>query len=387
MVKKACVVTTTRAEYGLLKPLIQAFDDSPDYQLQLIVSGTHLSAEFGMTWQVIQKDGFAIDAKIDMLLSSDSPAAVTKSLGLFTIGLAEALDRLSPDFVVILGDRYEMLAAASAANLFRIPVVHLHGGEITEGALDDSFRHALTKLSHVHFTSTEAYKNRVIQLGEQPHRVFNVGAIGIDNIKTMTLLSKEELAAALDIKLESPYFLVTYHPVTTSSASAQAEIDDLMQALLAIDDTQAIITLSNADVGGREINERLRWWASQYPERLYVFASLGQLRYLSAMQHCLAVVGNSSSGIVEAPSMQKPTVNIGLRQEGRIQADSIVNCEPEFESIQQSIQQVTSDSFINMLSSIKNPYGEGNTAPQIMEILANVDWNNLIKKKFYDITP
>lgn len=386
MVKKACIVTATRAEYGLLKPLIQAFEDSKSYELQLIVSGTHLSSEFGMTWHAIEQDGFSIDAKVDMLLSNDSPTAVVKSLGLMCIGISDAFERLKPDFIVILGDRYEMIGVATAANLFKIPVVHLHGGEITEGALDDSFRHALTKLSHVHFASTEEYRNRIIQLGEQPKFVCNSGAIGLDNINNLTLLTKQQLADSLDIDLSMPFFLMTYHPVTVSEQNILEEIDGIMRALLAIDNTLIVTTLSNADVGGRIINERMREWSSKYPKRIYTFASLGQLRYLSAMKYCTAVVGNSSSGIVEAPSMHVPTINIGSRQDGRIQARSIVNCKPTYEDVTLALETIFKRDFRISIERVDNPYGNGGTVAKIMSFLEEVKWSEVLKKKFFNIS-
>ena len=385
MVKKACVVTATRAEYGLLKPLIQALNESTNYELQLIVSGTHLSSEFGMTWHAIEQDGFSIDAKVDMLLSNDSSTAVVKSLGLLCIGIADAFERLKPDFVVILGDRYEMIGVATAANLFKIPVVHLHGGEITEGASDDNFRHALTKLSHIHFTSTDEYRERVIQLGEQAKYVCNSGAIGIDNINILPLLTKEELAKSLKLDLSIPFFLMTYHPVTVSEQDIIKEIDDIMSALLSDGFKQIIVTLSNADVGGRTINECMRKWSEKHPDRIHCFASLGQLRYLSAVKHCEAVVGNSSSGILEAPSLFVPTINIGNRQAGRLQADSIINCEPTLDGVSDALEKISDSTFKKSLGSIKNPYGNGNTVKQIMSFIENIEWSTLLSKKFFNI--
>lgn len=385
MVKKACVVTATRAEYGLLKPLIDAFQNSDSYQLQLIVSGTHLSAEFGMTWKAIEQDGFTIDAKVDMLLGNDSATAVVKSLGLMCIGISEAFERLQPDFVVILGDRYEMLGVAIAANLFKIPVMHLCGGEITEGALDDNFRHALTKLSHIHFTATDEYRNRVIQLGEQPKYVHNSGAIGLDSVHNLPLMTKAQLAESLNVDLSGSFFLMTYHPVTVTTQNIIEEIDNIMRALLSIDDISIITTLSNADVGGRAINECVRSWSEKYPNRIYTFTSLGQLRYLSAMKYCEAVVGNSSSGIVEAPSMFVPTINIGDRQEGRMQAASIVNCEPTYDGVTDALRSIRDSKFKESLLKIDNPYGQGDTVDKIMNFIQDINWSELLKKKFFNI--
>lgn len=386
MVKRACVMTATRAEYGLLHPLMQAIQENPDYQLQLIVSGTHLSPEFGLTWHAIEADGFVIDEQVDMLLSGDTPTAAAKSLGLICIGLADAFRRLAPDFLVILGDRYEMVGVASTAMLFNIPVVHLNGGEITKGAVDDAYRHAITKLSHVHFTSTEDYRQRVIQMGENPEHVFNTGAIGVDNIRTLRLLSREELAKSLKINLDKQYFIVTYHPATAVESNAITEIDTLMQALLDVESTQIIITLSNADVGGRKINQHIHHWVARYPDRIFAFSSLGQLRYLSAIKHSLGVIGNSSSGIVEAPSLQVGTLNIGVRQEGRIQAASVVNASTDAVAIEQGLKTLVSSAFQSCLPSIHNPYGDGHSVERMLAALASMDFKRLVKKDFFDFT-
>lgn len=386
MVIKACVVTATRAEYGLLKPLIEALNQSENYQLQLLVTGTHLSTEFGMTWKSIEEDGYKIDAKVEMLLSSDTPVGVSKSLGMMCIGLADAFDSLQPDFIIILGDRYEIVGVATIANLFNIPVVHVHGGEITQGALDDNFRHAITKLSHLHFASTAEYRHRIIQLGESPEKVFEVGAIGIDNIRNMTLLNRHELSESIDLELSQPYFLVTYHPATVGSSDVSVEIDNLMSALLSVPDTQSIITMSNADVGGRLINQRLEYWQAQYPKRITLFTSLGQLRYLSAVKHCLAVVGNSSSGILEAPSLKRPTVNIGDRQKGRTQAASVINCVIDTQDITQALNIAVSKDCQMKAAQVINPYGEGKATPKIMNQLKQVAWSTIIDKKFYDLS-
>lgn len=385
MVMKACIITATRAEYGLLKPLIEMLNQSVEYQLQLLVTGTHLSAEFGMTWKAIEADGYKINAKVEMLLSSDTPVGVSKSLGLMCTGLADAFESLQPEFVIILGDRYEMVGIATVANLFNIPIVHIHGGEITQGALDDNFRHAITKLSHIHFASTAEYRQRIIQLGESPDKVFEVGAIGIDNIRNMDLLDRHNLSESIDLDLSKPYFLVTYHPVTVNSSDVIAEIDNLITALLSMSNTQSVVTLSNADVGGRLINQRLKYWQQQYPERIALFTSLGQLRYLSAIKHCLAVVGNSSSGILEAPSLKRPTINIGDRQKGRTQATSVINCGVDVESIIQALNLASSNEFQTKSKTVVNPYGEGMSASAIMDQLKQMDWSNITDKKFYDV--
>lgn len=384
MVKRACVVTTTRAEYGLLRPLMQALQMNKSFELQLIVSGTHLSPEFGLTLNGICEDGFKVNEQIDMLVSGDTPSAVSKSLGLMVLGISDAFRRLTPDFIIILGDRYEILGVAAAAVLFNIPIVHLHGGEITEGAVDDSFRHAITKLSHLHFTSTDVYRKRVIQLGEQPELVFNVGAIGVDNIRCMKLLSRAELENSLNIDLKIPYFLVTYHPATVTEGDLVSEVDALILSLLDVPDTQVIITLANADVGGRTINQRFEYWAKLHVTKIHTFASLGQLRYLSAIKHSLGVVGNSSSGILEAPSLGVGTLNIGSRQDGRIQALSVVNSANNKEDIVVGLHRLLSKEHCNLLTTVKNPYGNGYAVNKIMQVLINVSFDKLNKKIFYD---
>jgi UDP-hydrolysing UDP-N-acetyl-D-glucosamine 2-epimerase len=383
--KTAAIVTATRAEYGLLKPLIGALSDEPGHAVRLIVTGTHLAPEYGHTVDAIEADGWTIDARVDMLVSGSGPAAAVKSLGLLAIGLADTLGRLAPDCVVILGDRYEMVGVAMAANLFAIPVVHIHGGEITVGANDDAFRHAITKLSHLHFTATEEYRQRVIQLGERPESVHAVGAIGLDAIKRLQPLSRDGLLRPLGLDPAKPFFLVTYHPVTAQAADAVGEIDALMTALLEFSSHHALVTFANADVGGREINDRIVWWANRYPERLAVTASLGQHRYLSALAHCDGVVGNSSSGIIEAPSFAVGTLDIGPRQMGRTRADSVVGAEATVDSIRAGLSRITSADFRSGLPSICNPYGDGHTVERIMSILTTWNPQDWRIKRFFDI--
>ena len=316
--RKICVVTGTRAEYGLLCPLMKEIQIDDALELQIIATGAHLSPEFGLTYKVIEKDGFTIDEKVEMLLSSDTPVAVTKSMGVALIGFADALARLSPDIVVLLGDRYEILAVAEAAMVANIPIAHIHGGEITEGAIDDSVRHAITKMAHLHFVAAPEYRDRVIQMGENPAHVFEVGAIGIDNIVNMTLMSQGELEESLQFPLGEKFFLVTYHPVTVANARRSDALGNLFDALDAFPDYRVLITKSNSDAGGREINRRLDEYAALRKDRVSCYTSLGQLRYLSAMKYASAVIGNSSSGLLEAPILKTPTVNIGDRQKGRL---------------------------------------------------------------------
>lgn len=382
---KICIATGTRAEYGLLKPLIEKINADNEFTLQLLVTGAHLSPEFGLTYRQIEADGYEIDAKVEMLLSSDTAEGITKSMGLGMIGYADAFKRLSPDLLVILGDRYEMLSIASTALIFRIPIAHIHGGELTEGAYDDAIRHAITKMSALHFTSTEAYRQRVIQLGEQPERVFNVGAIGLDNFQSLQLLSKQELEEDLHITFHPYNYLVGFHPETLSDQSVEDQFEALLQVIDTQTDSFFIFTKANADTNGRIINQIMEAYVKKNPEKSALFASLGSLRYLSVMKQVTAVVGNSSSGILEAPSANTATINIGDRQKGRIQAESIVNCSTQKEDILQAFQKVQSEDFRNKLNDITNPYGKGNASNQIIGIFKLISVDKLSQKTFYDI--
>ena len=382
---KICIATGTRAEYGLLKPLIEKISEDNDFTLQLLVTGAHLSPEFGLTYRQIEADGYMIDAKVEMLLSSDTAEGITKSMGLGMIGYAGALKRLAPDLLVILGDRYEMLSIASTALIYRIPIAHIHGGELTEGAYDDAIRHAITKMSALHFTSTEAYRQRVIQLGEQPERVFNVGAIGLDNFQSLQLLSKRELEEDLHITFNRFNYLVGFHPETLSDQSVEEQFDALLQAIDEQTNSFFIFTKANADTNGRIINQMMEAYVAENPEKSVLFASLGSLRYLSVMKQVTAVVGNSSSGILEAPSAGTATINIGDRQKGRIQTESIVNCSSQKEDITRAFQKVQSEEFRNKLNGITNPYGNGNASGQIIDVFKTVSPDKLSQKIFYDI--
>ncbi len=377
--RKIAVFTGTRAEYGLLYWLLKDLQQDRDIELQLLVSAMHLSPEFGMTYQQIEADGFTITEKVEMLLSSDSPVGTAKSIGLGVLGFADALERMKPDVLVVLGDRFEALAVAQAAMILRIPIAHIHGGEITEGAYDDAIRHAITKLSLLHFTSTEIHRNRVIQLGEHPSRVFNVGAVGLDHLQRSKLLSLAELSASLNFKLEQPYFLVTYHPVTLASEPAKASFENLLNALDAFPQHQIILTYPNADDGGREIIPLLEAYAKKQPTRVLAIPSLGQQRYLSAVKHAAAVVGNSSSGIIEVPSFKVPTVNLGERQRGRLAADSVFSCSSNKAAIIETLQQ----AFKSDLSQVVNPYGKGKTSEAILKQLKTADLS--VVKTFYDL--
>lgn len=385
--RRALVLTATRAEYGLLRPLMARLRDDPDYDFRLVVTGTHLAPEFGRTIDRIVEDGFIVDERIDMLVCGDSAAAVAKSNALLSLGFADALQRQDPDFIVILGDRSELLGVAGAAVVFGIPVVHIHGGEITQGAIDDAFRHALSKLSHLHFTATEDYRRRVVQLGEQPERVHSVGAIGLDSIRDLKLLDREALAHSIGFDLTDPYYLVTFHPVTTgASANEAAEVvDTLFEALIAMPGINTLVTHANADQGGHAINRRIEDWAGRHPNRVSSHVSLGQLRYLSAMRHAHAVVGNSSSGIIEAPSFGVATLDIRPRQDGRTRARSVVDCEPTGKAIREGLLRIEDPAFRRDLPTIENPYGDGHTVDRIMSILARTEFGRRTAKVFHDI--
>lgn len=386
--RKISVVTGTRAEYGLLRPLLEELQQDPAFCLQLIATGAHLSPTFGLTYRQIEKDGLFIDAKIDMLVSSDSAIGMAKSVGLGILGMAEALERLQPDMVLLLGDRYEILAAAQAAMLMGIPVGHIHGGERTEGAIDESIRHAVTKMAHLHFTSAEEYRNRVIQMGEHPSRVFNVGALGIEGIRRMKLLSKEKVEQELDFAFRKQNFLVTFHPETLRTEQENLNmLESLLQAMDLYPEAGIIITGANADACGQKINQRLQQYAWNQKKRAVFQMSLGQLRYFSVLKHCDLVIGNSSSGIIEAPFFKKPTINVGSRQKGRLRALSIVDCQGTVKDIQGAISQALDAAFLQKLArDTVSLFGDGRSAEKIMAVLKKPverDW--LLRKTFYDM--
>jgi GDP/UDP-N,N'-diacetylbacillosamine 2-epimerase (hydrolysing) len=379
------VVTGTRAEYGLLYLLMKEIQADPVLELQIIATGMHLSPEFGLTYQQIEKDGFFINRKVEMLLSSDTTEGIIKSMGLGMIGFADALIVLKPDIIVVLGDRYEIFSAVSAAMIARIPVAHLHGGESTEGAFDESIRHAITKMSHLHFTATEQYRERVIQLGENPERVFNFGAVGIDNIKRLQLLSRSSFEEAIGCNLAQHNLLITFHPTTLERATAGPQFQQLLDALDELDETLLIFTKPNSDTDGRIIIGLIDEYVAKHPNKALAFISLGQLRYLSAMQFVDAVVGNSSSGLIEAPSFRIGTINIGDRQKGRIRADNTIDCQPTTTSIQQAFQKLYSSEFQVKLKTVCNPYERGNTTDHIKKVLCSYPLDGILKKKFFDI--
>lgn len=383
--KKVCVVTGTRAEYGLLRWVIEGIRQSTVLDLQLIATGMHLSPEFGLTVNAIEADGYHVDRKVEMLLSSDTAVGVTKSMGLGMIGFADALADLKPDLMLVLGDRYEIFAAASAAMIARVPIAHLHGGESTQGAFDESIRHSITKMSHLHFVAAEEYRHRVIQLGEQPEHVFKVGGLGIDSILRLQLLSRDKLQEALNFRFLSRNLLVTFHPVTLESNTAAQQMKELLAALSELSETGLIFTMPNADTESRELFREIQEFCEKH-RNAKAYTSLGQLRYLSCMRHVDGVVGNSSSGLLEAPSFKKGTVNIGDRQKGRLKAHSIIDCEPLGSSISSAIEKMFSPQFQNQLSTVKNPYGDGGASEAIVKILESCSMNDILKKRFHDIS-
>lgn len=381
--KKVAVFTGTRAEYGLLFWLLKDIQADEELQLQLLVSGMHFSPEFGETYQQIEKDGFHIDEKIEILLSSDSAVGTAKSMGLGVLGFADALARLKPDVFIILGDRFEALAAAQTAMILRIPVIHLHGGEITEGAYDDAIRHAITKLSYLHGTSTETYRQRVIQLGEAPERVKNIGAIGLDHLKRAQFMDVSSLSQSLGFVLKQPFFLVTYHPVTLGQEAPEISFQALLDALDAFPEHQVILTYPNADDGGRRIIPLLEAYAAANPERVIAIPSLGQVRYLSAIKYANAVIGNSSSGIIEVPAFDVPSVNIGVRQQGRLAAKSVLHCKATQADIEQAIKAAIARSYKADHEVIENPYGQGDSSTQVIKMIKSFDFQR--SKSFYNV--
>jgi GDP/UDP-N,N'-diacetylbacillosamine 2-epimerase (hydrolysing) len=383
--RKICVITGTRAEYGLLRWVMQGIKDEPELTLQIIATGMHLSPEFGLTYREIEKDGFQIDRKVEMLTSSDTPVGIAKSMGLGLIGFADALDVLKPDLIVVLGDRFEIFSAVSAALIARVPVAHLHGGEKTEGAFDEALRHSITKMSHLHFVAAEEYRQRVIQLGEQPEHVFLVGGLGIDNIKRLKLLDRAELEASLDFKLGQKSLLITFHPATLEASTAQEQMTELLASLSILNDTQLVFTLTNADSDGRALIKMVKQFVQAHPNAR-AYTSLGQLRYISCIAQVDGVVGNSSSGLMEVPSFKKGTINIGDRQLGRLQAESVINCEPTRASIQSALQRLFSVDFQETLSRVVNPYGQVCASAKVVDVLKSCTLIGIHKKTFHDLT-
>jgi len=385
--RKICVVTGSRAEYGLLYCLMKEIAEDPDLTLQIVATGMHLSQEFGLTYQEIEADDFTIDAKVDMQLSSDSPVNVTKSIGLGVIGFADALEQMKPNIMVVLGDRFEILAAAQAAMVARIPIAHIHGGETTEGVIDEAIRHAVTKMSYLHFTAAEPYRDRVIQLGESPDRVFNTGAIGLDNLMQADTLCKSDLEKALDFKLgPGPLILCTYHPVTLSEDNVESAVGELFQALDNLPSARVVFTKSNADTGGRAINRMIDVYTASNSDRTASFVNLGRILYPSLLHIADVVLGNSSSGIVEAPAARTATVNLGNRQRGRLKGSSIIDCEETSDSIASALNKALSPKFQTIVASSKPIFGEGGASKRIRLVLKETPLGpNVLMKKFHDL--
>lgn len=379
--KKICVVTGTRAEYGLLYWLLNDLKNHEKFELQIIVTGMHLSPEFGLTYKQIEKDGFLIDEKIEILLSSDSEIGVTKSVGLACIGFADAYQRLQPDLLIVLGDRYEILAAVQSALFMKIPVAHIAGGDTTEGAFDESIRHAITKMSHIHFPTNEIAKKRILQMGENPKYVFNVGSPGIDHLKRTSLLSKKEFEESINFKLRLKNILVTFHP-TTLSEDSLVQQQELLKALNTLPENEygIIITMPNSDTGGRELIEQLELF-SRGKKNISMHTSLGQVRYLSSLKYVDMMVGNSSSGLYEAPTFKIPTINIGDRQKGRLKSSSIIDVRPEMNSIKDAIKTAEKMN----CNDVVNPYGCGGTTEKIIYKLEQIkNYKKLLTKQFYE---
>ena len=384
--RKICVVTGTRAEYGLLSRLIRMIYESDKTLLQLIATNMHLSQRYGETYKEIEADGFNIDYKIPIIEEGRNDAIATlKAMAKAISGYADAFNELRPDIVVLLGDRYEILAAAEAALIEKIPIAHIHGGEVTEGAYDDAIRHSITKMSHLHFTSTEEYRRRVIQLGESPERVYNVGSLGVENVKTLMLMTKEEVEQSICFRIDRNTILATYHPVTLGSESMKRYIDEFISAVENRHKLRVIFTLPNSDNGSEVITDAIYSFVKKNPERAVAYKSLGLKRYLSVMKYCGAVVGNSSSGLLETPSFGIPSLNIGERQKGRISATSVVNCEADKESILNGLDKVLSEEFQILCKTVENPYAKENTAKEIFNVIASRSLDNIIQKHFYDL--
>lgn len=380
--KKIAVVTATRAEYGILTPLIRKINNDNDLELELLVTGTHLVEKYGYTKKFIVEDGFVISHEINILEAGNGPREISRTVANAINGFSEIFSKDRPDMLVILGDRTEMLGIAIAAMNERIPIAHIHGGEVTEGAVDDCVRHSLTKMSYLHFSSTEMYRKRIIQLGEAPSRVFNVGALGTENILNEELLTEEEVRFMAGISIDRPYAVVTFHPVTLESDSASEQVQELCNAMLKNSEIFYLITMANADNGGDMVNRMLKEFSEQYPENITLVSSLGMKKYLSAVKYATFVLGNSSSGIIEAPIIGTPTVNIGDRQKGRFMANSIISCEPIEADIDKAIKIAERMPHVN-----SRIYGYGNTSEKIVDIIKSFLSKDVInlKKSFYDI--
>jgi GDP/UDP-N,N'-diacetylbacillosamine 2-epimerase (hydrolysing) len=381
--RKICVITGTRAEYGLLRLLMHGIEEDSNLRLQVIATGMHLSPEFGHTYKAIEQDGFHIDRKVEMLMSSDSEVGIAKSMGVGMVGFADAFAELKPDLIVVLGDRFEIFSAVSVALVARIPVAHVHGGESTEGLIDEAIRHSITKMSHLHFVAAEIYRRRVIQLGEQPNRVFMVGGLGVDSINKMKLLERGELEDLIGFRFGEKNLLITFHPVTLEQNTAKNQMENLLAALSDLKDVKLIFTLPNADAEGRSLIQMVKNFVARNPQAV-AYESLGQLLYLSCMAQVDGVVGNSSSGLLEAPTLHKGSINIGDRQRGRLSASSVINCEPNLQSITLALSRLYSPEFQEGLSTVENPYGNGSASKSILGVIKSFPLELILKKRFFD---
>ena len=388
MRKKICVVTGTRAEYGLLFWVLKAMKHEKSIDLKIVVTGMHLSPEFGLTFKEIEKDGFKIDKKVDILMSSDSSVGISKSIGLGIMSFSELFMEINPDLLFVVGDRYEIFSAVSAAMICKIPVAHCHGGEATSGLIDEPIRHSITKMSHFHFTSTSVYQQRVIQLGENPKNVFNVGALGIESINKLNFLSKKELEKQMNFKLDGKFnVLVTFHPVTLEDSSSKNQMNEILMALNCFPDSKIIFTKANADTDGRIINLLIDEYVKNHQNSIS-FASLGQLKYLSLLNYVDLVLGNSSSGLLEVPSFQIPTINIGDRQSNRLRSESVIDCANKKKNIKEAILYSQTEEFKLICKKTKSPYGEKNSSTAILDIIKDINLKqkeSILKKTFYDL--
>ena len=382
--RKICVVTGTRAEYGLLYWLLKEIKADSELKLQLIVTGMHLSPEFGLTYKEIEKE-FKIDKKIEILSSSHTSLDICAEMARVYEKFAPALAELKPDILVLLGDRYEIFGVAGVASIMQIPIAHIHGGETTQGAFDEAFRHSITKMSHIHFAATNEYANRIIQLGEEPSRVFNIGGTSIENIKKLNLLNKDEFEKSIKFKLAKKNILITFHPATLENSGAREQFNELLNALDELEETNFIFTKANSDTDGDVINKMIDEYVSENSQKAVAFASLGQLRYLSAIKFVDIVLGNSSSGLLEVPSFKKATINIGDRQKGRARASSVIDVRPDKEEILAAIKRAYSKEFEQTLKDTINPYDGGNPSKKMVKILKEIKLEGILKKKFYDI--
>jgi GDP/UDP-N,N'-diacetylbacillosamine 2-epimerase (hydrolysing) len=385
MKRKICVVTGSRADYGLLKLVMKGIKVDPDLALQIIATGMHLSPTYGLTYKEIEGDGFVIDYMVESLLLSDTPADIAQATAKSMMGCAKAFGELEPDLVLILGDRFEILAAATAAVLARIPIAHIHGGEVTVGAYDEAFRHSITKMANIHFVATEEYRRRVIQLGENPSSVHFVGGLGVDAIRHLNFLSKDEIEQTLGIKFSSKSLLVTFHPSTLEELTPIEQVNELLAALIERPEIMLIFTMPNADTGGLEIMEQINKFVKER-SNAYSFKSLGQQQYLSCMAQVDGILGNSSSGILEAPSLKVGSINIGTRQLGRVQSESVINCVINKEHITSSIDKLYSRGFQLVLDNCTSPYGEGGASNKIIKMLREYKLDGISRKVFYDLT-